>query len=1549
MFIGELTSGFYMYFFERIKFSPALCLARFFCLLLFLGALPASAVSRDAVGESGVKKILVVDSHTSAHAWSGDFISAFEKGLAESSVPASITVVEFGVLRMPSISPMDGAMEQVREKVAADKPDLIVIMGLPAIEFLEAQYTLDFKDTPLMFAGYPDFLEFDSEKFPHTVAVTESSGVLSNVSLGMRLFPETGEIAIITDAGPRGVAVERHAKKQLESFGAAKLKFISGSEYGTDEMMRMLGEMGKNSFVVFDGWRSAAPEIFLTQSSLLGMMREHFSGPIFSDELLMSDAVFGGMSASGSDAGAEAAKIAAEILKTGAMPENKIYATPVSPVFNWKAVDLYGVPRSELPEGAMFFGRPPSVWSQHKLSIVVLAFAFVILAGVSIFLVVRNRILLRNNILLKKLPLRIAVFDADGKVVFRRMGDAESAIREISDMPEGMKKIFRDSVAQVLSTGKDATVEYEVSSTKRKAILSKLPSDAFGENLVLTASMDVTDLFEARARERDTAEHLRITMESIGDGLIATDGAGRITMFNGEAENLTGRSRADAIGKALEEVYKTEDSESDRVLVSADGERRFISENVSDVSYSGADRPGKVVVFRDISEERRKRDEILAQNTFLTNAAELSKIIYFTCNDDFSLKQKSGMPSFGMEFWAKRGGEYVSPEEWIVDEDRAAFLAQWHEFMEGKSDVIDSAYRSEYGGKRRHFRMVVQRKKTSVGPEYLGIIQDITDSKETELKLRDRSELLSKMMENLPCSLWIKDTSDGGRYVMANLIYREALGMESDDLVGKTDYDIHPEEFARKYVADDLRVAESGAPEVLDEIAVYKGERINAHTIKVPLESDGEKLVLGMSFDVTDLVQARERMKAYAEQERIVNECLKLAISSDSRDGMANGILEIMGKRLGAARCCVFEFSTDFGIGGVYEWSAPGVPSRKGDLKNVAGADISEWANSLRQRKTIVTDRLAQDASPEFIQMRRLYESKGLDCSQIKSLMATGIWSAGKLWGFILVDFTNGGHKFMTAEERMLESAAGIFELYMDRQRGIENLEQSEAEKSMILESIQIPVLLFDNGGLLVTANRAAGKMFAKKTDEMGGLRWRDLCARDPECAGTVARCIKSEEPQSSEITVNEREYVVHASPIFGMDGEASNVIVSAIDMTEFNEGRRMLLKAIDAAKAADRAKSYFLATMSHELRTPLNSVIGYSELAQDPGMNTGDRVENIKNINYSAKVLLNLINDILDLSKLEAGQLDLVPVPVDMRALMDELEHVFGFAVKKQGISLGVSFAPGMPNMFMLDLMRLKQVLLNIVGNAVKFTEKGGIKVGLSFKPDSSGKSGQLSISVADTGSGISPDYLARIFEPFKQHPGAVRGNHVYEGTGLGLPISQRLADRMGGRIEVKSEKGRGSVFTLVLEHVRLAGQEALPAPAGQPAAVSGGSVSGTVMIVDDVPMNLKVLGAVLKKLGLESVPCGSAQEALEKLEGFRPDAIFTDLWMPEMSGADLAKKIRENPDTSDIPIVVITADSQMDGLDRSLFKDVVLKPITIDKMKAAIQHLGKGTSNYA
>ena len=184
MFIGELTSGFYMYFFERIKFSPALCLARFFCLLLFLGALPASAVSRDAVGESGVKKILVVDSHTSAHAWSGDFISAFEKGLAESSVPASITVVEFGVLRMPSISPMDGAMEQVREKVAADKPDLIVIMGLPAIEFLEAQYTLDFKDTPLMFAGYPDFLEFDSERFPNTVAVTESSGVLSNVSLG---------------------------------------------------------------------------------------------------------------------------------------------------------------------------------------------------------------------------------------------------------------------------------------------------------------------------------------------------------------------------------------------------------------------------------------------------------------------------------------------------------------------------------------------------------------------------------------------------------------------------------------------------------------------------------------------------------------------------------------------------------------------------------------------------------------------------------------------------------------------------------------------------------------------------------------------------------------------------------------------------------------------------------------------------------------------------------------------------------------------------------------------------------------------------------------------------------------------------------------------------------------------------------------------------------------------------------------------------------------------------------------------------------------------
>ena len=395
-------------------------------------------------------------------------------------------------------------------------------------------------------------------------------------------------------------------------------------------------------------------------------------------------------------------------------------------------------------------------------------------------------------------------------------------------------------------------------------------------------------------------------------------------------------------------------------------------------------------------------------------------------------------------------------------------------------------------------------------------------------------------------------------------------------------------------------------------------------------------------------------------------------------------------------------------------------------------------------------------------------------------------------------------------------------------------------------------------------------------------------------------------------------------SVYFGSDENGRRVVIAMIgDVTAAHD-------RIDAEREADRraneAKSYFFSTVSHDIRTPLNAIVGYAELMKAGMESEQERTQALESIVSSGHLLKELVNDVLDLSKLESGKMEVHPEASDVAQLVQEVLGSFALLCRRTGVGLS-SHVEGLP-LLMVDAQRLRQMLFNLVGNSVKFTEKGEISVTARYE------GGTLSLSVRDTGCGIDPKYHSLLMKPFVQVPAA--GNH--KGTGLGLAICNQLAARMGGMLMLESEVGKGSVFTISIP-APVASRERVPATGGEDAhtdeahRLTVSPSEANILIVDDSPVNLKVLSALLSKIGCRSVhQAANGRIALEFLHQNKVDAVLTDMWMPEMDGSELIRQIRRRPDLHELPVYAVTADVETikTSADQG-FSGVLLKPLTI------------------
>ena len=526
-------------------------------------------------------------------------------------------------------------------------------------------------------------------------------------------------------------------------------------------------------------------------------------------------------------------------------------------------------------------------------------------------------------------------------------------------------------------------------------------------------------------------------------------------------------------------------------------------------------------------------------------------------------------------------------------------------------------------------------------------------------------------------------------------------------------------------------------------------------------------------------------------------------------------------------------------------------------------------------------------------------------------------------------------------------------ELEMQNEELRKYLLDLEAARDKYLELYDFaPVSYFSLGekGLILDANFMGATMLGMERGKLTGRHFTEFIAKYDQDIFYLHRqkLFKTETKQLCELKLTKKDGTeFHAQlesyPVKDEAGNCSAIRTSLSDITErINEtklaNRKLeqrkefetrLRQAKETAEAANRAKSIFLANMSHELRTPLNAILGFSSILGHDSGATPAQKEKLAIINRSGEHLLVMINDILDLSKIEAGRTELEENPLDLLALLKEIGVVIQSRTREKGLSFVMETeAVGFPYVS-ADAGKLRQILINLLGNAVKFTSEGGLTLRAATRPlPETLERCQIVLEVEDTGPGVDPVRQETIFKPFVQEQGV----SAQAGTGLGLSICKTFTDLMGGSIEVESELGKGALFRVglpagIVEAANVKTPEANPRVIG----LAPGQKTRLILIVDDHPDNRLLLKTLLEDAGFAIIEAENGREAVDIFENKTPDFIWMDMRMAVMDGYEAVQEIRRRPGGEELPIAAITASvfkSQHQGILAAGCDDIVFKP---------------------
>jgi len=638
----------------------------------------------------------------------------------------------------------------------------------------------------------------------------------------------------------------------------------------------------------------------------------------------------------------------------------------------------------------------------------------------------------------------------------------------------------------------------------------------------------------------------------------------------------------------------------------------------------------------------------------------------------------------------------------------------------------------------------------------------------------------------------------------------------------------------------------------------------------------GELLVLAME-DVTARKRAEESLlKAGALQSAIFNSANFSSIATDEK-----GVIQIF--NVGAER--------------MLGYAAAEV------MDKITPADISDPQEVITRAKALSAE-LGTTITPGFEALvfkasrgiEDIYELTYIrkDGSRFPAIVSvTALRDAqGGIIGYLLIGTDNTARKQVEAERMLLNQRVRDQQFYT---------------RSLIESNIDA-LITTDPSGIITDVNKQMEALTGCTRDELIGAPFKDYFT-DPERAEAgIKRVLGESKLTDYELTARARdgkETVVsyNATTFHDRDRKLQGVFASARDVTERKRYEQSL-------QQANRAKSVFLANMSHEIRTPMNAILGFSQLMlRDQGL-TPQQCQYLGTINRSGEHLLALINDILEMSKIEAGRTSLSLSTFDLPVLLKDLEMMFRVRTNEKKLAFSVEVIGDVPQYIVTDINKLRQVFINVLGNAVKFTEQGGI--GVRVRVDREGATGPfLRVEIEDTGPGISPDEQDKLFRQFEQ---TKTGQQAGTGTGLGLAISREFVRLMGGDITLNSQVGKGSVFVirLPLKEGEAQAVEAKEKPR-HVLRLQSGQATCRVLIADDIEDNRHLLAQLLAPVGFEIRLATNGAEAIREFEQWRPHLILMDFRMPVMDGHEAIRRIRATAGGKEPKIIAVTA-SAMD-----------------------------------
>jgi len=545
----------------------------------------------------------------------------------------------------------------------------------------------------------------------------------------------------------------------------------------------------------------------------------------------------------------------------------------------------------------------------------------------------------------------------------------------------------------------------------------------------------------------------------------------------------------------------------------------------------------------------------------------------------------------------------------------------------------------------------------------------------------------------------------------------------------------------------------------------------------------------------------------------------------------------------------------------------------------------------------------------------------------------------GGIIGYLLIGTDNTARKQVEAEQKQLD----------------QRLRDQQFYTRSLIESNIDALMTTDPAGIITDVNKQMEALTACTRDELIGAPFKNYFT-DPDLAEAgIKRVLSGNKVTDYELTARARdgkETVVsyNATTFHDRDRKLQGVFAAARDVTErkrfertLQENNIELERAKAAAEKANLAKSDFLSSMSHELRSPLNAILGFAQLiSSDSPPPTPSQAASIDQILHAGWYLLQLINEILDLAQIESGKLALSREPTSLGEVMLECEAMIDPQAQKKGITM--TFPPtGCPYFVDADRTRLKQVLINLLSNAIKYNQANGtVVVDCVLRPPEGSTASRIRISVTDTGAGLPPDMLRQLFQPFNRL-GQERSTE--EGTGIGLVMSKRLVELMGGVIGVKSTVGQGSVFWFELNSTiePQLGADTAKAPSITGAQVRPGAPRRTLLYVEDNPANLKLVEQLIaRRPDMRLLSARDGNTGIELARANQPEVILMDINLPGISGIQALKVLREDPSTAHIPVVALSANAMPRDVEKGLeagFFRYLTKPIKVNEFMETLE----------